>query len=130
MAARQRGRAFTGLIEEITPEVPITKQRLAIISSAAGGEPGKIARRRGPPVLLVRRTLRHLRSLLRWGLADLEAVAGLASGNGRALVKALKSVGLIVTVGRGTWMLTQAGQTLSCAKAAKRFTRATAEKAL
>jgi hypothetical protein len=35
------------LIEKITPEVPITEQRLAIISSDAGGEPGKIAGRRG-----------------------------------------------------------------------------------
>jgi predicted nucleotidyltransferase len=82
------------------------------------------------PVLLVRRTLRRLRSRLHWGLTDLEEAAGLASGNGRALVKALKSEGLIEAAGRGRWMITQAGQTLSSATAAKPVTRATAEKAL
>jgi len=82
------------------------------------------------PALLVRTTLRHLRSRLWWGLAELEAAAGLTPGNGRALVKALRSEGLIEAAGRGTWKITQAGRTLSSATAAKRITRATAEKAL
>jgi predicted nucleotidyltransferase len=82
------------------------------------------------PALLVRTTLRHLRSRLHWGLAELEAAAGLTPGNGRALVKALRSEGLIEAAGRGAWEVTQAGRTLSSATAAKRITRATAEKAL
>jgi predicted nucleotidyltransferase len=82
------------------------------------------------PALLVRTTLRHLRSRLQWGLAELEAAAGLTPGNGRALVKALRSEGLIEAAGRGAWEVTQAGRTLSSATAAKRITRATAEKAL
>src|ERR1035437_11061958 len=36
------------------------------------------------PVLLVRTTLRHLRSRLQWGLAELETAAGLPPGNGLA----------------------------------------------
>jgi predicted nucleotidyltransferase len=82
------------------------------------------------PALLVRRALRHLRGRLQWRLHELGASAGLTPGNGRALVKTLKSVGLIETAGRGTWKITQAGQTLSSATAAKRITRTTAEKAL
>jgi predicted nucleotidyltransferase len=82
------------------------------------------------PALLVRTTLRHLRARLRWGLAELEAAAGLTHGNGRALVKALRSEGLIEPAGRDAWKITQAGQTLSSATAAKRVTRTTAEKAL
>ena len=82
------------------------------------------------PALLVRTTLRHLRDRLQWGLPELEASAGVTPGGGRALIKALKSEGLIETAGRGTWKITQAGQTLSAATAAKRITRATAEKAL
>ena len=60
----------------------------------------------------------------------MEVAAGLTPGNGRALIKALKSEGLIEPAGRGAWTITQAGQTLSSATAAKRVTRATAEKAL
>jgi len=82
------------------------------------------------PALLVRTTLRHLRGRLQWGLPELEAAAGLKSRTGRALVKALRSEGLIEPAGRGAWTITQAGQTLSSATAAKRVTRATAEKAL
>ena len=82
------------------------------------------------PALLVRTTLRHLRGRLQWGLPELEAAAGLTPGNGRALIKALRSEGLIEPAGRGAWKITQAGQTLSSATAAKRVTRATAEKAL
>jgi predicted nucleotidyltransferase len=82
------------------------------------------------PALLVRTTLRLLRSRLSWGLDELEAAAGLTPGDGRALVKALRSEGLIEAAGRGAWEVTQAGRTLSSATAAKRITRATAEKAL
>lgn len=82
------------------------------------------------PALLVRTTLRHLRSRLWWGLAELEAAAGLTSGNGRTLVKALRSEGLIEAAGHGAWKMTQAGLTLCSATAAHRITRATAEKAL
>jgi hypothetical protein len=38
-----------------------------------------------------------------WGLAELEAAAGLTPGNGRALVKVLRSEGLIEAAGRGVW---------------------------
>jgi predicted nucleotidyltransferase len=82
------------------------------------------------PALLVRTTLRHLRSRLRWGLAELEAAARLAPGNGRAMVKALRSEGLIEADGRDAWKITQAGLTLASATAAQRITRATAEEAL
>jgi predicted nucleotidyltransferase len=82
------------------------------------------------PALLVRSTLRHLRSRLSWGLAELEEVAGLTPGDGRALVKNLLSEGLIEAAGRGAWEVTQAGRTLSSATAAERITRVTAEKAL
>jgi predicted nucleotidyltransferase len=82
------------------------------------------------PVLLVRTTLRHLRSRPQWGLAELETAAGLAPGNGRALVRALRAEGLIKAAGRGIWTITQAGQTFSSATAARLVARATAEKAL
>src|ERR1039458_87277 len=72
------------------------------------------------PALLVRTTLRHLRSRLSWGLAELEAAAGLKPGDGRALVKTLRSEGLIEAVGHGAWEVTQAGRTFSSATAAKR----------
>ena len=64
------------------------------------------------------------------GLPELEAAVGLKPRTGRALVKPLKSEGLIESADRGAWTITQAGQTLSSATAAKRVTRATAEKAL
>jgi predicted nucleotidyltransferase len=71
-----------------------------------------------------------LLGVIQWGLPELEVAAGLTPGNGRALIKALKSEGLIEPAGRGAWTITQAGQTLSSATAAKRVTRATAEEAL
>src|ERR1039457_5206741 len=64
------------------------------------------------PVLLVRSALRHLRSRLQWGLAELEAAAGLVPGNGRARVRVLRAEGLIEAVGRGSWTMTQAGGTV------------------
>ena len=60
----------------------------------------------------------------------MEEVAGLTPGDGRALVTALRSKGLIEVAGPGAWAVAQAGRTLSAATAAKRVTRATAEKAL
>jgi len=60
----------------------------------------------------------------------LEAAAGLTPENGRAMLKALRSEGLIEAAGRGAWKITQAGLTLCAATAAQRITRATAEKAL
>ena len=84
----------------------------------------------GWPALLVRRTLRQLRTRLQWGLGELESTASVEAGEARALIKALLAEGLIEAGGRDAWKVTQAGQTLSSATAAKRVTRATAQKAL
>jgi len=84
----------------------------------------------GWPALLVRRTLRQLRTRLQWGLSELESAASLEAGEGRALIRALLAEGLIEAAGRDAWKVTQAGQTLSSATAAKRVTRATAQTAL
>jgi len=84
----------------------------------------------GRPALLVRQTLRHLRTRLPWGLSELESAASVEAGEGRALIKALLAEGLIEAAGRNAWKVTQAGQTLSSATAAKRVTRATAQRAL
>jgi hypothetical protein len=84
----------------------------------------------GCPALVVRKALRHLRVWDQWGVADLEAVAALAPGPGDALVKALRTEGLIEASARGAWSVTQAGRTFSVASAARPVTRATAEKAL
>jgi predicted nucleotidyltransferase len=54
----------------------------------------------------------------------------MAPGTGRALVNALRTEGLIEASGSGAWIITQAGRTFSAATAAKRVTRATAERAL
>jgi predicted nucleotidyltransferase len=82
------------------------------------------------PALLVRRTLRQLRTRLQWGLGELDSAASVEAGEGRALIKALLAEGLIEAAGRNAWKVSQAGQTLSSATAAKRVTRATAQKAL
>src|ERR1035437_5486711 len=84
----------------------------------------------GYPALLVRKTLRHLRGRLPWTVVELESAAALDGGAGCALVKSLLSAGLIVAAGPDAWAITQAGQTFSSATAAKRVTRAMAEKAL
>jgi predicted nucleotidyltransferase len=84
----------------------------------------------GLPALVVRKTLRHLRDWPHWKLGNLEAAAALPPGTGHALLKALRAEALIEADGTGAWTLTQAGQTFSSATAAKRVTRATAEKAL
>src|SRR6266849_5365298 len=84
----------------------------------------------GWPALLIRRTLRQLRTRLQWGLGELESAASVEAGEGRALIRALLAEGLIEVAGRDVWKVTQAGQTLSSATAARRITRATAQKAL
>ena len=84
----------------------------------------------GSPALAVRKTLRYLRGWDQWKVSDLEAVAALAPGTGEALVKALRTEGLIEASRGGAWTVTQAGRTFSAATAAKAVTRLTAEKAL
>src|SRR5690242_21700197 len=84
----------------------------------------------GWPALLVRRTPRHIRRHLQWGLAELKSTASVEVGAGRALIKGLLAEGLIEAAGRDAWKVTQAGQTFSSATAARRVTRATAQKAL
>jgi len=74
----------------------------------------------GRPALLVRQTLRHLRTRLPWGLSELESAASAEAGEGRALIKALSAEGLIEAAGRNAWEVTQAGRTLSSATAANR----------
>ena len=82
------------------------------------------------PTLLVRQTLRQLRDQFQWGLAELEEAAALTPGSGSALLKTLRTEGLIEKAGRDVWAVTQAGRTFSSASAAKPVTRATAEAAL
>jgi len=84
----------------------------------------------GCPALVVRQTLRSLRTCDRWGIADLESAASLAPGTGRVLLKALQTEELIEASETRAWTVTQAGRTFSSATAAKPVTRATAEKAL
>ena len=84
----------------------------------------------GYPSLQVRRALKRLHFERRWNTARLEVAAALPPGDGRAFAEALVAAGLAETVGKGVWAITQAGQTLSSATAARRVTRATAEKAL
>ena len=84
----------------------------------------------GKPALLVRDCLRNLRARVSWDLPALETAASLESGTGRPLLRALSAAGLVKSVGRGWWDITQEGQRLSSATAAKPVTRATAEKGL
>jgi predicted nucleotidyltransferase len=84
----------------------------------------------GFPALLVRRALRQLRGPTPWDVADLEAATGLTAAEAAALLKLLRAEGLIQAAGHGTWGVSQAGQTLSSASAARPVTRATAEQAL
>ena len=60
----------------------------------------------------------------------LEAAAGLPSGAGPELAKALAAQGLIRKIQKDAWTMCQAGMTITAATAAKRLTRATAERAL
>jgi predicted nucleotidyltransferase len=84
----------------------------------------------GQSALLVRQTLRRLRDHLQWRVQDLESTASLKAGEARTFLKTLLAGGLVESTGSGTWTITQAGQSSSSATAAKRVTRATAEKAL
>src|SRR5260370_18186844 len=84
----------------------------------------------GWPALLVRRTLRRLRTRLHWTLGELESAASVTAVEGPALIKALLSERLIEAAGRDASKITQAGQTLSSASAAERVQRATPETAL
>jgi predicted nucleotidyltransferase len=84
----------------------------------------------GKPALLVRDCLRTLRDRMSWSLATLEAAASLEPGTGKPLLRALSGAGLVKRVRSGWWEISDAGQRLSSATAAKPVTRATAEKAL
>jgi predicted nucleotidyltransferase len=84
----------------------------------------------GKPALLVRDCLRTLRARVSWDLAALEVAASLEPGTGKSLLRTLSAAGLVKSLGNGRWEITQAGQRLSSATAAKPITRATAEKAL
>ena len=85
---------------------------------------------RGYPTLLVRSTLRCLRGDLVWGEEALEKAGKLKPGTGRALAKALEAEGLIEASRHGGWTVTQAGDTLAVATAARPVSRHTAERAL
>jgi predicted nucleotidyltransferase len=85
---------------------------------------------RGYPMLLVRQTLRRLRGNLAWGEEALERAAKLPSGTGRALARALQAEGLIEASRHDGWTVTQAGDTLAVATAARPVSRQTAERAL
>jgi predicted nucleotidyltransferase len=84
----------------------------------------------GYPALLIRKTLRSLRTADGWGLLALEAAAKLPPGAGRALAQALQTEGLIELTNPDRWTVTQAGRTMAAATAARRISRATAENAL
>ena len=84
----------------------------------------------GYPALMVRKTLRSLRTADGWGLLALEATAKLSPGAGRALAEALQMNGLIELTDPGRWTVTQAGRTLAAATAAAPVSRRTAERAL
>lgn len=85
---------------------------------------------RGYPTLLVRQILRRLRGDYVWGVEALEYAAKLPAGAGVELAEALQAEGLIETSPHGGWRVTQAGETMAVATAAKPVTRQTAERAL
>ena len=62
------------------------------------------------PALMVRDCLRKLKAHPSWDLRDLEAAASLKPGDGRMLLRALSTDGLIEEAEPGTWAVTQAGQ--------------------
>ena len=84
----------------------------------------------GQPTLIVRRALRKLRMATTWSAAELEAAAGPPAGRGRDFARRLRREGLVEGCGRGVWSVSQAGCAFAAATAAKRLTRATAERAL
>jgi hypothetical protein len=85
---------------------------------------------RGYPTLLVRQTLRRLRGDFVWGEEALERAAKLPPGTGRALARALQAEGLIKASQHDGWTVTQAGDTLAVATAARPVSRQTAERVL
>src|ERR1035438_2684148 len=85
---------------------------------------------RGYPTMLIRQTLRRLRGDCEWGVEALEKAAKLTPGAGRAFAKALLAEGLIEVSGHGGWTVTQAGDTMAVATAARAVRRQTAERAL
>src|SRR5215467_10825129 len=85
---------------------------------------------RGYPTLLVRQTLRRLRGDFVWGEEALERAAKLPPGTGRALARALQAEGLITASQHDGWTVTQAGDTLAVATAARPVSRQTAERVL
>jgi len=82
------------------------------------------------PALMVRDCLRKLEARQTWDLRDLEQAASVKPGQGRALLQVLTVEGLIEEAGHDTWVITQAGQRLSSATAAKPVARRTAERVL
>jgi hypothetical protein len=84
----------------------------------------------GYPILVVRQALRKLRQTDTWSSGMLEAAAGLPIGAGPELAKALVAEGLIRKLKNDAWTMCQAGMTFTAATAAKRLTRATADRAL
>src|SRR5262245_21216879 len=84
----------------------------------------------GYPVLVVRQALRKLRQTDTWSAGMLEAAAGLPTGAGPELAKALVAEGLIRKLEKDAWTMCQAGMTFTAATAARRLTRATADRAL
>lgn len=84
----------------------------------------------GYPALLVRQALRCLRGDIVWGEEALEIAAKLTPGAGRAFAQTLKTQGLIDVSRHGGWTVTQAGNTMAAATAAKPVSRPTAERAL
>lgn len=82
------------------------------------------------PALMVRDCLCKLKVRMTWNLGELEKAASLQPGRGRSLANALRAEGLIEEAGRGSWRITQTGQRLSSATAAKPVSRLTAERVL
>ena len=70
------------------------------------------------------RTLRCLRGDFLWGEEALEKAAKLTPGSGRAFAKALEAEGLIRRSRCGGWTITQAGDPLAVATAARPVSRA------
>jgi predicted nucleotidyltransferase len=85
---------------------------------------------RGYPALQIRQALRALPGDVAWGVKVLEKAAKLPPGAGRTLAEALEAEGLIEASPPHAWIVTQAGDTLSVATAAKPVSRQTAERAL
>ena len=84
----------------------------------------------GYSVLLVRQALRKLRQVDQWNSVELEGAGGLPAGGGQELVRTLAADGLIREVRSGLWTVSESGMRFTAATAAKRLTRAAAERIL